>query len=215
MTQLAYAVNLIGELKELLESQHSSRTFVSTSSSEYLDAFLISFSNHSSVQSTYYKIGLVSLVPGLHKHAMEFEDVRDILPNGRSSPRQREASRPGSSTRAVRNAAHPLSFPTELCPTPGLSTYPSCRVLLTYQPELRFAMPFISPTSTSATPRAQPPNSENLQSEAHAQTRPNPTGAGVDTGAGTTRQKTEAELEADRRYEEAMEEEYAKREGGA
>ncbi|KAI0396601.1 glycoside hydrolase superfamily [Xylariaceae sp. FL0594] len=41
------------------------------------------------------------------------------------------------------------------------------------------------------------------------------TGAGVNTGAGTTREKTEAEIEADRRYEEAMEDEYAKREGGA
>ena len=41
------------------------------------------------------------------------------------------------------------------------------------------------------------------------------TGAGVDTGAGTTREKTEAELEADHLYEERMEEEYAKREGGA
>ena len=42
-----------------------------------------------------------------------------------------------------------------------------------------------------------------------------PTGAGVNTGAGTTREKTEAELEADRLYEEKMEDEYAKREGGA
>lgn len=42
-----------------------------------------------------------------------------------------------------------------------------------------------------------------------------PTGAGVDTGAGSSREKTEAEIEADRLYEEAMEEEYAKREGGA
>jgi hypothetical protein len=42
-----------------------------------------------------------------------------------------------------------------------------------------------------------------------------PTGAGVDTGAGSTRPKTEAEKEADRLYEEAIEEEYAKREGGA
>ncbi|KAK3381413.1 hypothetical protein B0H63DRAFT_475636 [Podospora didyma] len=47
------------------------------------------------------------------------------------------------------------------------------------------------------------------------QTAQNPTGAGVDTGAGTTRPKTEAELEADRLYEERMEDEYAKREGGA
>ncbi len=42
-----------------------------------------------------------------------------------------------------------------------------------------------------------------------------PRGAGADTGAGVTRPKTEAEIAADRRYEEAMEEEYAKREGGA
>ncbi|KAK8116072.1 hypothetical protein PG984_012574 [Apiospora sp. TS-2023a] len=41
------------------------------------------------------------------------------------------------------------------------------------------------------------------------------TGAGVNTGAGTTREKTEAELQADRDYEERMEEEYAKRDGGA
>ncbi len=42
-----------------------------------------------------------------------------------------------------------------------------------------------------------------------------PTGAGVDTGAGITRPKTAEELEADRLYEERMEEEYAKREGGS
>lgn len=47
----------------------------------------------------------------------------------------------------------------------------------------------------------------------HQGERPN--GAGVNTGAGTTRAKTKEEAEADRRYEEAMEEEYAKREGGA
>lgn len=40
-------------------------------------------------------------------------------------------------------------------------------------------------------------------------------GAGANTGAGIARPKTEAELEADRLYEEAMEDEYAKREGGA
>lgn len=40
-------------------------------------------------------------------------------------------------------------------------------------------------------------------------------GAGANTGAGVTREKTAAELEADRLYEEAMEEEYAKRDGGA
>lgn len=42
-----------------------------------------------------------------------------------------------------------------------------------------------------------------------------PGGAGADTGAGTTRPKTASELEADRLYEERMEDEYAKREGGA
>lgn len=42
-----------------------------------------------------------------------------------------------------------------------------------------------------------------------------PTGAGVNTGAGTTRPKTQAEIEADRLYEENMEDEYAKREGGS
>ncbi|KAK9440651.1 hypothetical protein VB005_05284 [Metarhizium brunneum] len=42
-----------------------------------------------------------------------------------------------------------------------------------------------------------------------------PAGAGANTGAGTTRPKTSEEQEADRLYEEAMEEEYAKREGGA
>ena len=41
------------------------------------------------------------------------------------------------------------------------------------------------------------------------------TGAGVNTGAGVTRPKTEEELEADRLYEEAMEDEYAKRDGGS
>ncbi|KAF6824684.1 hypothetical protein CPLU01_10709 [Colletotrichum plurivorum] len=40
-------------------------------------------------------------------------------------------------------------------------------------------------------------------------------GAGVNTGAGRTRPKTEAELQADRAYEEAMEQEYAKRDGGS
>lgn len=46
-------------------------------------------------------------------------------------------------------------------------------------------------------------------------TEDRPTGAGVNTGAGITREKTAEELEADRLYEEAMEEEYAKRDGGS
>jgi hypothetical protein len=51
--------------------------------------------------------------------------------------------------------------------------------------------------------------------EAQASDKPQPEGAGVNTGAGSTREKTQEEREADRRYEEAMEDEYAKREGGA
>ncbi|KAK1672931.1 hypothetical protein BDP55DRAFT_730941 [Colletotrichum godetiae] len=55
------------------------------------------------------------------------------------------------------------------------------------------------------------PNSQHQQTGHTGQA----TGAGANTGAGTTRPKTEAELEADRLYEEAMEEEYAKRDGGS
>ncbi|WYZ35600.1 hypothetical protein EsH8_X_000247 [Colletotrichum jinshuiense] len=63
------------------------------------------------------------------------------------------------------------------------------------------------------------PEDEPTQSQtplpAQGQQTGQATGAGVNTGAGTTRPKTEAELEADRLYEEAMEEEYAKRDGGS
>lgn len=67
-------------------------------------------------------------------------------------------------------------------------------------------------------PTFQPQPTED--SAAAQQQQPSPsvsqaTGAGANTGAGTTRPKTAEELEADRLYEEAMEEEYAKREGGA
>jgi hypothetical protein len=63
-------------------------------------------------------------------------------------------------------------------------------------------------------------SSQNAQAQAAqipevTSTESRPTGAGVDTGVGTTRPKTQSELEADRQYEERMEEEYAKREGGA
>lgn len=44
---------------------------------------------------------------------------------------------------------------------------------------------------------------------------PRAVGAGANTGAGLTRPKTEAELEADRLFEEEMEEQYARMEGGA
>ncbi|KAF7562725.1 hypothetical protein G7046_g1386 [Stylonectria norvegica] len=47
------------------------------------------------------------------------------------------------------------------------------------------------------------------------QTQQQATGAGANTGAGVTRPKTEEEKEADRLYEERMEEEYAKRDGGS
>jgi|UPI000322FCB9 hypothetical protein len=80
-----------------------------------------------------------------------------------------------------------------------------------------------SPGTCTASENATTNNSSSSSSSdgGSAETGPNAaeqhvaTGAGVDTGAGTTRPKTEAELEADRRYEEAIEEEYAKREGGA
>lgn len=52
-------------------------------------------------------------------------------------------------------------------------------------------------------------------SDLHGDEAGRPTGAGVNTGAGRTRPKTEAELAADHLYEEAMEDEYAKREGGS
>lgn len=69
-------------------------------------------------------------------------------------------------------------------------------------------MPEQTPTtSTTAQQGTQTQQTDNTTLRA--------TGAGVNTGAGTTRPKTEAEIEADKRYEEAMEEEYAKREGGA
>ncbi|KAF9876017.1 hypothetical protein CkaCkLH20_06463 [Colletotrichum karsti] len=65
-------------------------------------------------------------------------------------------------------------------------------------------------------PDESPAESQNHQPvEAQQQQHGQATGAGVNTGAGTTRPKTEAELEADRLYEEAMEEEYAKRDGGS
>ncbi|KAK1967948.1 hypothetical protein LZ32DRAFT_604184 [Colletotrichum eremochloae] len=61
---------------------------------------------------------------------------------------------------------------------------------------------------------AEVQNAQLINDQPQSQTE-QATGAGVDTGAGTTRSKTEAELEADRLYEEAMEEEYAKRDGGS
>ncbi|KAF4336430.1 NAPE-hydrolyzing phospholipase D [Fusarium beomiforme] len=62
--------------------------------------------------------------------------------------------------------------------------------------------------STTSTSSSQTPQQEYINSTVVA------TGAGANTGAGVTRPKTEEEKEADRLYEEAMEEEYAKRDGG-
>ncbi|KPM35917.1 hypothetical protein AK830_g10634 [Neonectria ditissima] len=61
-------------------------------------------------------------------------------------------------------------------------------------------------SSTSTKDTTQPPAQSTPTAAA--------TGAGANTGAGVTRPKTEAEKEADRVYEERMEEEYAKRDGG-
>ncbi|RYC57917.1 hypothetical protein CHU98_g8292 [Xylaria longipes] len=84
-------------------------------------------------------------------------------------------------------------------------------------------MPFLTSTTESSSQQRAPtsdsePNVNPSVSEQQSQTGDSSsgaTGAGVNTGAGTSREKTEAEIEADRLYEEAIEEEYAKREGGA
>ncbi|KAF4961458.1 hypothetical protein FGADI_237 [Fusarium gaditjirri] len=68
-------------------------------------------------------------------------------------------------------------------------------------------LPAFSEPAATASP--QTPQQEQNYSTGVA------TGAGANTGAGVTRPKTEEEKEADRIYEEAMEEEYAKRDGGA
>ena len=69
--------------------------------------------------------------------------------------------------------------------------------------------------SASNQASSQVPQAQAAQIPETASTDARPTGAGVNTGAGSTREKTDAEREADRQYEESMEEEYAKREGGA
>jgi hypothetical protein len=68
-------------------------------------------------------------------------------------------------------------------------------------------LPVYQDTSASA--------SASVSEKTHETAAQPPSGAGVNTGAGTTRAKTEEEEAADRLYEEAMEEEYAKREGGS
>ncbi|EGO54583.1 hypothetical protein NEUTE1DRAFT_118241 [Neurospora tetrasperma FGSC 2508] len=70
-------------------------------------------------------------------------------------------------------------------------------------------------TTTSDISNASMPAQDKEEHEHESSSHQRPTGAGVNTGAGSSRPKTEAELEADRLYEERMEEEYAKRDGGA
>ncbi|GAW21937.1 hypothetical protein ANO14919_114640 [Xylariales sp. No.14919] len=83
-------------------------------------------------------------------------------------------------------------------------------------------MPFLTPAaSSSSQPQAPSSGADSSVDPSMSEQSPagesgsSATGAGVNTGAGTTREKTEAELEADRLYDEAIEEEYAKRDGGA
>lgn len=72
-------------------------------------------------------------------------------------------------------------------------------------------MPFLT-SQSKITDAAASTDTEHTSQQP---TEDRPTGAGVNTGAGITRPKTSEEMEADRLYEEAMEEEYAKRDGGS
>ncbi|GKT44138.1 uncharacterized protein ColSpa_04319 [Colletotrichum spaethianum] len=74
---------------------------------------------------------------------------------------------------------------------------------------IKLGIPNVPEDERAPAQNPQPANDQSQQQTEQA------TGAGVNTGAGSTRPKTEAELEADRLYEEAMEEEYAKRDGGS
>ncbi|KAI5922787.1 hypothetical protein F4810DRAFT_711099 [Camillea tinctor] len=68
-------------------------------------------------------------------------------------------------------------------------------------------MPLLVPQVNGSDAPVAPDNQGQSNGSGEAGTKP--TGAGVDTGAGTTREKTAAEVEADRLYEERMEEEHA------
>lgn len=80
-------------------------------------------------------------------------------------------------------------------------------------------MPIPTSTKSSSEQQQQQGTTATSSTTEQQQQASNPsttaTGAGVDTGAGITRDKTQAELDADRLYDEAMEDEYAKRDGGA
>ncbi|KAI5378714.1 hypothetical protein CC77DRAFT_1061785 [Alternaria alternata] len=78
-----------------------------------------------------------------------------------------------------------------------------------YSSQTTARMPVPMPSTTSQSTPA-------TQSSAAAQTAHNVQNAATQALASATHsEKTEQEKEAERRYEEAMEEEYAKREGGA
>ena len=70
-------------------------------------------------------------------------------------------------------------------------------------------------TTTPSSEAQKTTTTQNTSQEHSHDATTRASGAGVNTGAGVTREKTEAEKEADRLYEERMEEEYAKREGGS
>lgn len=78
-------------------------------------------------------------------------------------------------------------------------------------------IPRFQPTHFQETIAAPTTNPSSTETRANATTGTGTAtgGAGANTGAGITREKTAQEIEADRLFEEAMEEEYAKREGGA
>ena len=66
--------------------------------------------------------------------------------------------------------------------------------------------------SSVTTRSAAVDNSANIAAkQAHGSTRNEP----IDSVTGAQKEKTEAQKEADRKYEERIEDEYAKREGGA
>ncbi|KFH40426.1 hypothetical protein ACRE_089120 [Hapsidospora chrysogenum ATCC 11550] len=70
-------------------------------------------------------------------------------------------------------------------------------------------------SSSSAEDKNNKNTAETTTTAAQSSQQQQATGAGANTGAGVTREKTAAEKEADRLYEERMEDEYAKREGGS
>ncbi|KUI59099.1 hypothetical protein VP1G_06362 [Cytospora mali] len=83
---------------------------------------------------------------------------------------------------------------------------------LNQRPPVNMPIPNFTPRSETDESQTQQPEQQQQLSE---EDQGRPTGAGVNTGAGSTREKTAEELEADRLYEEAMEDEYAKRDGGS